>query len=160
MIASGKRPLRRRRPVWGRAGLRFASPRSSRRSGTAAVELALCLPVLLTLALGTIEVCNVMFVRTRMLSAAYEACRLATRPTTASTPAATSTQVTTYCNTLLTQLGIQGATVTVSPSSLASIVPQTQVSVSVSAPLSQNTATSFVIAKTMTIYAKATLISE
>ncbi len=118
------------------------------------------MPVMLALAFGVIETCNVMFVRTRMLSAAYESCRLATRPTTSTAPAATSTQVTTYCNTLLSQLGVQGATVTISPSGLANVVPQTVVSVSISAPLSQNTVTSFVLHNAMTIYASATLICE
>ncbi len=78
----------------------------------ATVELALCLPVLVSLAFGTIEICNVVYLRTRMLSAAYEACRLATRPTTSSQVAATGPQVITYCNSLLTQLGVNGATVT------------------------------------------------
>jgi Flp pilus assembly protein TadG len=126
----------------------------------AAVELALCLPVVITLAFGTIELCNVVYVRTRMLSAAYESCRLATRPTTSSSLAATSSQVTTYCNSLLTQFGVNGATVTLSPSSLTSAVPQTVVSVSITAPWSQNTVTSVVLQNAMTINASATLVCE
>jgi len=148
-------PLRRRRSIGGRGGSRSAC-----RTGTATVELALCLPVLVVLAFGMIETCNVMFVRTRMLSAAYEACRLATRPATSSAPVATAAQVTTYCNTLLTQLHVNGATVTVSPNPLTSIVPQTLVTVSVTAPLSQNTATSIVLSSGMTISASVTLICE
>ena len=64
--------------------------RLPRRSGFATVELALCLPILLTTALGMIETCNVVFVQARMQSAAFEAARLATRPTTAQAVAATS----------------------------------------------------------------------
>jgi Flp pilus assembly protein TadG len=130
------------------------------RSGAAAVELALCIPVVLILAFGMLETCNLVQVRTRMLSAAYEATRLATRPTTSSNLAATSTQVTTYCTTLLTQLGVQGATVTISPASLTSITPLTPVTLTVSAPLSQNAITAFVLRSAMTISVQVTLISE
>ncbi len=59
-------------------------------AGAAAVELALCLPILLTTALGMIETCNVVFVQARMQSAAFESARLATRPTTSQAVAATA----------------------------------------------------------------------
>jgi Flp pilus assembly protein TadG len=126
----------------------------------AAVELALCMPVICILAFGMIETCNIMFLRTRMLSACYEAARYGTRPTTSSASQATNSQVSTYCSSLLTQLGVQGATVTVTPGNLSSAVPQTQVTVSATAPLSKNAVTSFVIANSMTIAAQATLIVE
>ena len=62
-----------------------ANRRGRRKSrGAAAVELALCLPFLVTLSLGCLESCNLIYVRTRMNSAVYEAARTATRPTTAS----------------------------------------------------------------------------
>ena len=155
MIASSIARLRPRAPVRRRAGSRVA-----RRSGVAAVELALCMPVICILAFGMIETCNIMFLRTRMLSACYEAARYGTRPTTSSASQATNSQVSTYCSSLLTQLGVQGATVTVTPGNLSSAVPQTQVTVSATAPLSKNAVTSFVIANSMTIAAQATLIVE
>ncbi|MGD0900898.1 MAG: TadE/TadG family type IV pilus assembly protein [Thermoguttaceae bacterium] len=143
-----------------------AGPRS--RLGIAAVELALCMPFLITLALGAIEVCNVVYVRTRMYSVAYEGARVATRPTTSSATAATSTAVTTLCNSLLTQLGVQGGQVTVQAynastgqaESLAAANPQDRVTVSISAPLNQNLITSYVIGTSITINAQATLIME
>jgi Flp pilus assembly protein TadG len=155
---------RRQKPVTGRPD--SAGPRS--RLGIAAVELALCLPFLLILAMGAIEVCNVVYVRTRMYSVAYEGARVATRPTTASATAATSTAVTTLCNSLLTQLGVQGGQVTVqaynastgTAESLSSANPQDLVTVSISAPLSQNFITSYVIATSATINAQASLIME
>jgi Flp pilus assembly protein TadG len=133
---------------------------AAKRRGVAAVELALCLPVLLATSLGMIETCNVMFVQARMQSAAFEAARYATRPTTSTQTAATAAQVTTYANTLLTQLGVTGATVTLNPASLASAAPQSLVTVTISAPLSQNSVTSFVIASSMVLTAQATLIIE
>ena len=65
-----------------------------------------------------IETCNVVFVQARMQSAAFEAARLATRPTTSQAVAATSFASHADANTLLTQLGVSGATVSLSPSSL------------------------------------------
>ncbi len=131
-----------------------------RRCGVATVELALCMPLILVTALGMLEACNAIFVRTRMLSAAYEAARLATRPTTSSAVAATSGQVTDYCQTILTQLSIQGATVSIQPSDLTAVTPLTPVTVTVTAPLSQNAVTSFVLHNLANISAKVTLIVE
>jgi Flp pilus assembly protein TadG len=133
--------------------------RANCRGGVAAVELALCLPVLLITALGMIETCNTLFVQARMQSAAYEAVRYATRPTTATQTAATNAQVITYAGTLLTQLGVSGATVTVTPASISTATTQTVVTVSITAPLSSNSVSSFVV-KSMNITAAATMIIE
>jgi Flp pilus assembly protein TadG len=118
------------------------------------------MPILVPLYFGTLETCNVMLTQSRMQSAAYESARLATRPTTATTLAATASQVQSTCTSLLTQLGVQGATVTVSPSSLTGLAPQTPVTVTVSAPLAQNTLTSVVVGKSMTLSTSATMVVE
>ena len=131
-----------------------------RRRGAAAVELAFSMPFLMALTFGMLEYNNKVMLRTRMVSAAYEAARLATRPTTSQTSAATASSVSTYCSTLLTQLGVNGATVTVTPSDLSNVTPQTQVKVSISAPLSQNSLTSVVISSSATVTASATLVVE
>lgn len=130
------------------------------RKGAATVELALCLPVLLTIGLGMIETSNVVFIQSRLQSAAYESARLATRPTTSSATAATNAQVQTYCQTLLKQLGVNGATVTVSPANLANAAPQTLATVSISAPWSQNSVTSFLMNNSLTLTASTTLVVE
>ena len=134
--------------------------RSGSRSGAAAVELALCLPILLTTALGMIDTCNVVFVQARMQSAAFEAARLATRPTTAQAVAATASDVTTDATTLLTQLGVVGGTVTLSPASLASVTPGTTVTVTISAPFSSNSVTCMVLSSALKLTAQATMIVE
>ncbi|HEY3968006.1 MAG TPA: TadE family protein [Planctomycetaceae bacterium] len=137
---------------------RLGGPRV--RFGAAAVELALCTPLLIVLAFGMIESCNVVYLRTRMYTAAYEAARLATRPVTAATAAATASQVSTYGSTLLTQLGVQSGTVSISPGNLSSVVPQQQVTVTISAPLNKNTTTALVVNSAQTISAQVTLIVE
>src|SRR5580693_6028070 len=93
------------------------------RRGVAAVELAVCLPILVAVGFGMIETSNVVFVKARLQSAAFESVRLATRPTTATNLAATAAQVQASSNTLLTRLGVKGATVVISPSSLANLPP-------------------------------------
>lgn len=148
----------------GRHGL----GRKRRCFGIAAVELALCLPFLLTLALGAIETCNVMHVRTRMYSAAFEAARLATRPATGAKAVATETDVTTRCSNLLTQLGVRSGQpqvavkdyVTNQSKTLATANAQDLVTVSITASLGDNSVTSFVLSKALTLHAQATLIVE
>lgn len=130
------------------------------RRGAATVELAVCMPVLLTVGLGMIEATNVVFVQSRLQSAAYEAVRLATRPTTSYAKAATSDEVASYAQALLGQLGVNGATITVTPSSLSNLTPQTLVTVSISAPWQQNSVTSFVLKNSPTLTTSATLIVE
>ncbi len=152
---------------------RLRNCRSNRRGrrksrGAAAVELALCLPFLVTLSLGCLESCNMIYVRTRMNSAVFEAARMATRPTTASQVSASSTSVIAYANSLLSQLGVQGATVTVQvidhttaqSKSLSAAVPMDLVTVSATAPLSQNCITTFVMRGTISLTAQASLVVE
>jgi Flp pilus assembly protein TadG len=142
-------------------------PRRSRR-GAVAAEFALCLPFLLTLAWGFIETCNLCYVRTRMYSVAYEGARVATRPTTAEALSTTSSAVTTLCNSLLTQLGVSGGTVSLAVAdsqtgtakSLSVANPQDLVTVSIAAPLGQNSIISFVLSKSTTMNASATLVVE
>jgi Flp pilus assembly protein TadG len=126
----------------------------------ATVELALCLPILLVTGLAMIEITNLVSVQARLQAAAYEATRLATRPTTSNATAATNAQVQTYCQTLLTQLGISGATVTVTPGNISTAPPQTMVSVAIGAPWSQNSATSFLVSSSLSLTSQATLIIE
>jgi Flp pilus assembly protein TadG len=118
------------------------------------------MPFLLALAFGMLEYNNTVMLKTRMVSAAYESARLATRPATSTASAATASAVTTYCSSLLTQLGVHGATVTISPSDLSSVTPQTLVTVTVTAPFSQNTLTSIVLSSATTVTATASLIVE
>jgi len=143
--------------------------RGRRKSrGAAAVELALCLPFLVTLSLGCMESCNLIYVRTRMNSAAYEAARTATRPTTAAQATATATSVVTYANNLLSQLGVQGAQVsvqvidhsTLQSKSLSAAVPLDLVTVSITAPLNQNCFTNYVMSNSMNLTAQVSLVVE
>jgi Flp pilus assembly protein TadG len=148
--------------------LRHGSCRTSRRGktaksgrrGLATVELALCLPMLLIFALGTTEVCNWMHVRQRAMTAVYDGVRYATRPTTSGRQAATSAQVIARCQNLLDQLDVNGATVTVSPSNLTNIMPETQVTVTIVVPMAQNSMSAYVLNSSSNVTATATMIFE
>ena len=133
---------------------------SMKRRGAATVELAICLPFLMALAFGMLEYNNIVMLRSRMISAAYEAARFATRPTTSANNAASAASVSSYCDCLLTQLGVNGATVTIKPANLNGITPLTPVTVSISAPFSSNSLTTLILGSSMTTTASATLIVE
>lgn len=128
--------------------------------GTATVELALCLPMLLATGFGMIEVTNLIFIEARIQSASYESARLATRPTTSNATAATNAQVVAYCQSLLTQLGINDATITVTPNNLSTATPGTLVTVAVSVPSLPNSPTSYLLRNSVTLSAQTTLVVE
>ncbi|MEM6364128.1 MAG: TadE/TadG family type IV pilus assembly protein [Planctomycetota bacterium] len=50
--------------------------RGAKRDAVATAELAICLPVLLTLTLTTVDLCSIFFLRESVLIAAYEGSRL------------------------------------------------------------------------------------
>jgi Flp pilus assembly protein TadG len=104
-----------------------------KRKGTAVVELAVCLPVLVVMALGFIEATNAIFLQERLTSAAYEGARRVTSPGKASSDGISA------ATSVLTQFSIAGGTVTITPTVTTSTTTGTQVTVSVSAPLASNT---------------------
>ncbi len=62
-----------------------------RRKGAATVELAICLPIFLTVAFGTIDICSVLFLKESLTIAAYEGARVGMHQ--GGTNAATSARV-------------------------------------------------------------------
>jgi Flp pilus assembly protein TadG len=108
---------------------RFAAP----RKGTAAVELAVCLPMLLIVVMGTLEATDLMFLRERLKTAAFEGARTATAPgqnAAAATAAATA---------VLTQRGIASGSVAITPADVSQTTATgTQITVTVTAPMGSN----------------------
>lgn len=103
-----------------------------RRRGTAAVELAVCLPLMLSVAIGSIEATNAIFVMQHCTSAAYEGAR------SAITPGQNASAATAAANAILTQFGLSGGSVTITPSVDGSTTTGTQVTVRVSVPFGSN----------------------
>ncbi|MCU0715225.1 MAG: pilus assembly protein [Pirellula sp.] len=110
-----------------------------RRSGVATLELAFVLPVMLVFVLGTIEVCQRIFLRQTALLVAYEGARLGVRSTSS------SEDVLSRCNEMLTQRRVSGGTVVLTPSNLLELNPGEQIRVRVTVPWANNTPTRFVL---------------
>lgn len=60
-------------------------PTTRRRGGTAVIELAVCLPVIILLVFGSIEAASFIFLKQSLSAAAYEAAREAIRNTSNNT---------------------------------------------------------------------------
>ena len=125
----------------------------ARRSGVAAAEFAVCLPLLMILFIGTIEACTMIYLKQTLSVAAYEGVR------TALQTAATDADVVASANNILTARNVQGGTVTVSPGPVEDQPIQTWITVTVQAPAASNSViSSFYSAQT--ISASATMMKE
>jgi Flp pilus assembly protein TadG len=99
------------------------------RRGATVVEMAICAPVLFALVFGAVEFAQVNMIRNSAANAAYEGARAGV------TPGATATSAANTARDALTDVGIRGSAVTVTPSDLTGA--QT-VTVTISVPLNQN----------------------
>ncbi len=104
---------------------------ASARAGIAAVELAVCLPILLLLTVASIEACSMIHLKQSLTIAAYEGARVALIPGSA------TENVAEQCRLILIGRGIQGATAAVTPD-VANAMPGTFVRVTVTAPCAAN----------------------
>jgi Flp pilus assembly protein TadG len=102
------------------------------RSGAALIELAVCVPVLMVLAIGTIETTDVVFLRQIAKSAAYEGARSATAP---GQTAATAFNA---ANQSLQMRNITSGQVSVSPTVTVSTQTGTEVTFTVKVPVGAN----------------------
>lgn len=102
------------------------------RDALAAVELAVCLPVLVLLMLGAIESSNMIFLRQALVQSSYEAVKLAARPD------ATSVEATARAEAVLTARGIEDFTVTLNPANTELIVRGTDILATATAPMDAN----------------------
>ncbi len=105
---------------------------SRKPAGVAAVELAVSIPILTLITLGTIEASGMIFLQQSIEVAAHEGARVALVPST------TSANVIAASNVILTGRNIQGTTVTVSPGDFANRPYGTFVKVTVTASCDQN----------------------
>jgi Flp pilus assembly protein TadG len=107
-------------------------PTSGRRRGVAAAELAVCLPIIVLLVIATIEACSALFLKQSLTVAAYEGVR------TALEEGADAKSVQAACSQILADRKIQGGTVKIKPSNIASLNPGEFVDVTVTAPCAAN----------------------
>lgn len=100
------------------------------RTGASAVEFAMIAPLMLAFTFGLVELGRLMLVKQTATHATREGARVAVRPF------ADSTEVVQRVNEELTLMGIDGATVEVTPALIQNAEPGTLVSVRVSIDIS------------------------
>ena len=87
------------------------------REGVAAVELAVCLPVIVVLVFAAIESCSMIYITQALHCATYEGVRAAVLPT------AENGQVLQRTQQILDGHGIKGTTITLVPSDVSNADP-------------------------------------
>ena len=106
--------------------------RVNKREGTAVMEFAVCLPILVILVLASIEASNIVFLKQALTHAGYEAARVAAhRSTRNGEPEALANQI-------LAARNIQASNVVVNPSDIESLSRGSNIIVSVTAPSDSN----------------------
>jgi len=103
------------------------TPRPSRRSGVAVVELAVCLPLLVLIVIATMEACTMLFVAQSLKVATYEGARVGIVPTSS------VGNVVFQCESVLNDRGIKDYTISLSPSNPESLSAGDYFEVTVSA---------------------------
>ncbi|MEZ6062969.1 MAG: pilus assembly protein [Planctomycetaceae bacterium] len=133
---------------------RHRSQVASKRSGAAAAEFAVCLPLLMILLIGTIEACSMIYLKQTLSVAAYEGIRAAV------TTSGDTAKVNTAADRILTARNVSGAVVTISPVNFESMPPETWITVTVSAPGSSNSVVRGWFYDNQQIAARATMMKE
>lgn len=125
-----------------------------RTRGVAAVELAVCLPIVALLVIATIEACSAVFLKQSLTVAAYEGARTALEEN------ATAGSVQTTCNQILTDRRVKGVTVTVQPADIASLNPGDFVDVTITAPCTPNSVVPTTFYRGRSLSATASMMIE
>lgn len=123
------------------------------REGIAAVELAVCMPVILILTLATLQACAMFYLKQTLAVAAYEGVREAVDYR------ATSAEVTSACNGILTDRKVTGGTVAVT-SGFETLPRESWITVTVSAPCNPNAPLRGWFYENKTLSVSATMMKE
>ncbi|MEO1498254.1 MAG: TadE family protein [Planctomycetota bacterium] len=118
---------------------RGAGRRGADRLGAEIVELAFALPVMSIIIFGTLELCEVIFVKQSLAVATYEAGRVAGRPGT------NSTMVRARFDDILNSRRVNSFTLTITPPEVASAGVGDQIRLVATAPVTGNASTNMVL---------------
>lgn len=102
------------------------------RTGTATVEFAVCLPVLILLTFATIQATQMMYLKQTLTVAAYEGIRKAVHYRTS------AGEVNAACTRILADRGVQGAAINITPNNYVDADPESWITVTVTAPCNLN----------------------
>ncbi len=126
----------------------------SDRSGAAAAEFAVCLPLIMILLLGTIEACSMIYLKQTLSVAAYEGIRAAV------TTSGNTANVNSAATRILTARNVSSPTITINPVNFESQPPETWITVTVTAPGSSNSIIRGWFYDSQNISASATMMKE
>lgn len=124
------------------------------RRGTAAIELAVCLPVLLLLVLGSIECCGMIFLSQSLHISTYEGARVAIQSQ------ATNADVIARSNEPLIARNVHSASFTLDPPDVRSVAGGETITVTVSVPCDANSILPLRFFKGRTLSAQTTMVKE
>lgn len=100
--------------------------------GVAAVELAICLPLLVMLVLATIEACTMIFLSHSLTIAGYESVRVAINYD------GTNADVISRCDEIINERNVIDSNMLLSVSDVATVPRGTPISITVTAPCDSN----------------------
>jgi hypothetical protein len=102
------------------------------RTGVAATELAVCMPVIVLIVLASMEACAMIFLQQSLSVAAYEGARVGL------SPGAEAGDVTSQCQQILDDREVKGASIAVTPTNIPSAAEGTWIAVEAKAPFAKN----------------------
>ena len=126
----------------------------SSRCGTSAVELAVCLPVLMLVIIGSLECSGMIFLNQSLHIAAYEGARVAIRSD------ATNAEVIDRANDILSVRNVILPSLTVNPSNVSGILSGQTLTVTLSAPCDANSLLPPWFFGGMTLVGQTTMVKE
>ena len=128
--------------------------RRPRRLGAEIVELAFALPVMTVIVFGTLETCELMFLKQSLSVASYEAGRLAARP------GSTTAEVEGRFAQIMTDRRVTGATISVTPADVSGVAVGETITIDVAAPISNNSSTNLVLYSVPDMTERAVFLKE
>ncbi len=124
-----------------------------RRRGAAVIELAVCLPVILLIVIGTIEAASLLFLKQTLVQAAYEGAKVAI-------VSGDSEQVTQVVDAVAASRNLNGVQIEFNPSDLANVPSGETVTITISAPGDSNSFIPFGPFENQTVRTSASMVRE
>lgn len=125
-----------------------------RRSGIAAAEFAVCLPIVLFIVFGSIEACTMIFLKQSLTVAAYEGVRVAIEQ------GATNGDTAVASDQVLTDRRVASGTIETIPADISTVSVGEYITVRVQAPCNKNSAMSGWFFNNVTLKGEATMMKE
>ena len=124
------------------------------RWGAAAVEFAVCLPVIVLVVLGSIEGASLLFLRQALVQSAYEGVKVAIRQDSV------ESDVTNIATAVTDGRRLQGVTVETTPADITSVPQGELITVRITAPVSGNTLIPGGVFTLTNVSAQAVMVKE